>query len=366
MSLRNRWTSIWSAPYRTPAAVPESGTIETEPIVGYRSWIYSESPEGVPFLRSVTKDYQWLPFEPSHGDISGDGGIYAFKTPDEAWRYAVPRSISGEVYLWGMVLEHAEGFRAEHAYPKELWVGKDFDATMIVRLEETYGVPVVIKEAPTPPVQPPMNFRPAAHSSLSAITSTLAEFVVDTVYDRETICGSRMHLFSVPVGQMSYGIDGIPAMKTFNRTNMYQCACMPAPNRFLIKSLRCAFFEADGSLVPVTDPIYWDATLELSICMKTYWRSPCAHVCDPANLLAATDWSKIPHEERLLLIDRLRSSNSLVSDSVNFGGLILPGIDGVMIEQQQSFQVKIDGAEKWQGRREVMVALEGISGRAVM
>jgi hypothetical protein len=343
--------------------------IETESIVGFRSWALRESPEGVPLLYSVTRDFCWLPFEPSHGELIGDGGIYAYKTQSDTWQYAAPGTICGEVNLWGMVLDYDEGFRAEHAYPKELWVTSEFDATMIVRLEETYGIPVVIKEAPTPPAVSPTAFRglgATAANTTGMLTSGLGEFLVDTIYDREVISGANCHLFCLPVGQMTFGIDGLAMLKSYDRTNMWMACYLPAPERFLIKSIRCAFFEPDGSPVPVTDPIYWQSTLELNLCSKNYWRSPVAYLADPVVLLAATDWSAIPHEERIQLIDRLRTNNALTGKGSNGSGPLFPDIDGVLIDQQQSFQIKISGAENWKGRREVMCALEGISGRAVM
>jgi hypothetical protein len=164
---------------------------------------------------------------------------------------------------------------------------------------------------------------------------------------------------------MSYGVDSVPLVKSYDRTNMLISGMLPPPQRFLVKSIRCAFFEADGRVVPVTDPIYWESTLALSVQTKQYWHSPVAHIADPAVLLAVTDWSKIPNDERLQLLDRLRSGSSLVSGPTHFSNSEIPQIDGVMIEQQMCFQVRITGAEKWRNRREIMCALEGISGRAI-
>jgi hypothetical protein len=332
---------------------------ETEPIVGYRCWKFRESPEGIPILYSVVQDFCWPPFEAARGDVSDDGGIYAVKSIAEVWKYLDGDCISGSVNLWGTVMEHPEGFRAEYAYPKELWVQSDFDAAMIMRIEETYGVPVVIKEdIPKPSIPEPMQFT-------SSLSHGVMELLRDVVYDREAIHGSYMHIFCLPQGQMSYGVDGQPFMKDHSRTNMVMACQLQPPNRFVIKSIRCAFFEADGSPVPVNDPIYWEATVCLRLNRKFYWDSLAAFVADPAILMAGTDWSKIPAPERLQLIDALKAK--VTSGPTAFPGNVnISSIDGVAIEQQQHFDVEIRNLDKWRDRREVLVALEGISGRAVL
>ena len=352
-------------------SAPQPDPPETDPIVGYRSWKLVESSEGVPVLYSVVQDYCWLPFESAHGEVNANptdpnsdanphAGIYAFKSPDGL--YLEHDCIYGEVNLWGSVLEHDEGYRAEFAYPKELWVNKEFDATMILRLEEAYGVPVVIKEdlpiilAPPPP-PPPMKFT-------SGIQHGLMEIMRDVVYDRAPLNGSRQHLFCIPVGQMVTLTNRHALAKTFEWTNMVIAGMLPAPQRFVIKAIRCVFLEPDGRPVPITDPIYWTSTLTLRVCMKNYWQSLVAYVADPMILLGATDWSKIPAAERLNLINRL-------SAPLTCGSTPIPGtssncsVEGVAIDQQQNFGVQINVPDKWPDR-DVLVALEGVSGRTII
>ena len=355
-------------------SAPQPDPPETDPIVGYRSWKLVESSEGVPVLYSVVQDYCWLPFEPAHGEVNANpddpnsaddrhGGIYAFKSPQDVHQYAGFAHISGEVNLWGFVLEHDEGYRAEFAYPKELWVNKEFDATMILRLEEAYGVPVVIKEdlpvilAPTPP--PPMKFT-------SGIQHGLMEIVRDVVYDRENLGTSYKRLFCIPVGVMVTPYRRPPMIKTWERTNMVMASCLPAPNVFVIKAIRCVFLEPDGQPVPVTDPIYWQASLTLRVCMKQYWRSPCAYVADPMVLLGATDWSKIPAAERMNLINAISAPLTCGNTTMpGTNGCVSMGVEGVELAQQMLFDVEISGGENWPDR-DVLVALEGVSGRAVI
>jgi hypothetical protein len=69
-------------------------------------------------LASYSAQRIWLPGEPMEGqpDDHGGAGVWAFK---EAYRAAVKSqecfSALGTVWLWGNVIEHAEGYRAEFA-----------------------------------------------------------------------------------------------------------------------------------------------------------------------------------------------------------------------------------------------------------
>lgn len=353
-------------------------TNETEQIIGYRLWKLVESAEGMPVLYSVVQDYVWLPFEPaqpgpaqSSPDPGNHSGVYAHKDVDKIWEYYDPgergRTVAGAVNLWGTVIEHDAGYRAEFAYPKELWMPDDADPALIMRLEETYGVPVTLKEnfpvAPPPP--PPMQFKPAGRSIVG-----IMEVAKDVVYDRMPLMGETTHLFTRPLGSsVQHPLRGVYSVDV-RHTNMVMSSQLPAPCRFLIQGLRCAFFELDGSVVPITDPIYWESTIELMICMKRYWLSPAAHIAEPALLFAATDWSVMPAAVRLDLINKLAHritgwiSPGIAGDNLGAGEL-----DGVLIEQQMPFSAKVrvnfEKLEKLVGR-EVSFTLEGIQGRAVI
>jgi len=96
------------------------------PIVAYRVWVLS--PSG---LMSLNGEF-WPPnrrleasckrspdsHEPPHSACSC--GIYATKSVDQLQRigYASKGGVYGEVYLWGTVIEHKLGWRAQYAYPK--------------------------------------------------------------------------------------------------------------------------------------------------------------------------------------------------------------------------------------------------------
>jgi hypothetical protein len=102
------------------------------PVVAYRGWLLG--PRG---LMSLNGEF-WHPNQklqavckrpvirhtPPHGRCSC--GIYAAKSLDQlrAIGYA-EQGVHGEVYLWGTVVEHKLGWRAQFAYPKTLVVGPE-------------------------------------------------------------------------------------------------------------------------------------------------------------------------------------------------------------------------------------------------
>jgi len=96
------------------------------PIVGYRIWQWD-----APFLKSLSNGEPWFPGKPmtakccaglAHEQPPQERctcGIYAAReTLDQLARRM--RCIHGEVYLWGRVVEHTDGWRAQYAYPKTL------------------------------------------------------------------------------------------------------------------------------------------------------------------------------------------------------------------------------------------------------
>lgn len=83
-------------------------------------------------------------------------GIYAMK---EKWGVPGYQSnpIAGEIYLWGTVIEHEKGWRAQFGYPKNLVVYERKLFPFIPYLSWKYGVPVQEGKRPvSPPVIPPV------------------------------------------------------------------------------------------------------------------------------------------------------------------------------------------------------------------
>ena len=124
-----------------------------EPIIGIRKWYimdFTQDGKSDPCLRSVYFQEYWEPGEvlaSKHYDSSYASGIskeskkllsYTLPTMENyaglsAWK-SLPLDAKdagngwgncwGEVYLWGAIVEHELGYRAEFAYPKCLFVNQ--------------------------------------------------------------------------------------------------------------------------------------------------------------------------------------------------------------------------------------------------
>lgn len=77
---------------------------------------------------------EWLAYIQKTRKVLNDASI-----PVWTHTYAM---LAGSVKLWGVVQVHEDGYRAEFAYPQELWVPHDFDPVTILELERSYGVHV--------------------------------------------------------------------------------------------------------------------------------------------------------------------------------------------------------------------------------
>jgi hypothetical protein len=138
--------------------------ILAELIVGYRVWVYDDG-----YLRSAYKsEVKWPHRKMLTRDIYDNKGIHAVKE----YKTVIPLlkeyclgcssapsafnptgqakpdrcGVAGAVYMWGEVKEHAIGYLSEFAYPKEFYVGDDFDPLAAMQIEENYGVSVCLRE----------------------------------------------------------------------------------------------------------------------------------------------------------------------------------------------------------------------------
>ena len=111
------------------------------PIVGYRVWRWN-----VTGLKSLNGE-PWLPGRPLAAECQAVArgtrvkalhgtqqlphsnctcGVYAAKNLEHLRQFGYEgRGIHGEVYLWGTVVEHKLGWRAQFAYPKSLFLPPD-------------------------------------------------------------------------------------------------------------------------------------------------------------------------------------------------------------------------------------------------
>ena len=108
-----------------------------EPIRAWRAWRSSAEADGSLVLQSLTHaggGTRWPPGETLQARCAVKAhqapnsactcGIYAHKTREAAIAQAAgaPGTVVGEVELWGAVVEHEHGYRAQWARPDALWV----------------------------------------------------------------------------------------------------------------------------------------------------------------------------------------------------------------------------------------------------
>ena len=155
----------------------------SEPVVGWRAWIVTETADGLR-LGSVLNELAWplgqpvvaecrrhedpfaepVPPHPVPG-VPCSCGFHAARDPADALSYASGRDepgtvcrILGEVALWGHLVQTEAGWRASHAYPARLYV-PGCDLAVALR---GYGVPISCAEcaslsSPTCTATPPLS-----------------------------------------------------------------------------------------------------------------------------------------------------------------------------------------------------------------
>lgn len=108
---------------RTGSFVVEDDGIKAGEIIAMRCWWADGD-----LLRSIyRRDVEWLPDGPMYGDVTAGFGVHAFKHVDDLLAYAYESLsytcrectpaylITGKVALWGEIVEHEKGYRAEYA-----------------------------------------------------------------------------------------------------------------------------------------------------------------------------------------------------------------------------------------------------------
>jgi hypothetical protein len=111
-----------------------AGGTETEVIVGWRawrlvSWKLFKAPHEVQ-LESIVYPMIWHPVKPVQAPVGLEvpSGVHAWQTNAQCVAHSKLYGdyardwIIGEVSLWGHVVKHEHGYRAEFAYPRRLIV----------------------------------------------------------------------------------------------------------------------------------------------------------------------------------------------------------------------------------------------------
>jgi hypothetical protein len=136
------------------------------PVIAYRVWQWDSAG-----LKSLNNE-RWLPGEAlqakcragvalAHG-APGDCcscGVYAAKDFDHLRRIGyLHYGVHGEVYLWGTVVEHKLGWRAQYAYPKSIILPPDTIPFKMSEVESRlgplllYAVEISIASAASAPI----------------------------------------------------------------------------------------------------------------------------------------------------------------------------------------------------------------------
>jgi hypothetical protein len=134
--------STWGTfafPSSEPAKPIENAGIRAGEIIAPRGWLVGNGT-----LHSIYRRHVWQPGAPMTGDVRGAYGVHAFKTADSLTEYIIgyrlhhammesheammarvfemehkpqpqPTFAIGSVALWGDVIEHERGYRAEFA-----------------------------------------------------------------------------------------------------------------------------------------------------------------------------------------------------------------------------------------------------------
>lgn len=209
------------------------------------------------------------------------------------------------------------------------------------------------------------------------IAPMMAEIVPEVVYDSEPLGSesNRLALFVNPFGAAPANQPNL--RKTQRDTNMWLSGSLPAPQRFLMTGIRCIYFEPSGEVVPVTDACYWDTTIEFLVSSKIYWLSPVALAVDPMILTTPAQWNEMGLDRRLQLMKRFGQHSECAA--IRPDQIVSPGfpkdvtgksfdgvkVEGILIEQQQNFGVRIDHQGKWPGRR-ILCCLDGRMVRPIL
>lgn len=197
-----------------PADDPDRIALYAGTFTGWRSWLIDR--EGN--LNSSTASGVWpaaaaLEMTCHVGgrhtvpDPACSCGIYAFKTQQdlENSEYAQHGSVRGRVALWGRVLECEHGYRAQRAYPVQLWVAAELPIGVVDQLRTKYAVPIVgtyprdgrpDPPLPVPPIPNPLNANSVivAGQQLATISRAIAAIapIASTTYALRLPIGTQI------------------------------------------------------------------------------------------------------------------------------------------------------------------------------
>lgn len=112
-----------------PEPPPLTKSLVAGPVVGYRIWRLYRNADDL-FLAAISRADVWpagMPLHAGKPQPAGGVGAWALRGPEDLKPDAYNRDpiaggrfvcfLTGRVALWGKVIEHEKGYRAEYAYP---------------------------------------------------------------------------------------------------------------------------------------------------------------------------------------------------------------------------------------------------------
>jgi hypothetical protein len=137
-------------------AADQAAGIRIGEILGWRWWYVNNG-----LLKSPFMDCMWSPDGPTEGNITGGFGVYVMKdrglaasqadkslwfSSDDLWgwnnwrrRLPSPHAAYGSVRIWGEVMEHAAGYRAQYARVASIDGVYPENDELLATLRATYG-----------------------------------------------------------------------------------------------------------------------------------------------------------------------------------------------------------------------------------
>ena len=122
-------------------------------VIGWRGWRVRKD-NGLVRLLSFAQFAEWPArevFEATCGKSHEPPGarcscgIYAARTLDHLREMGyVSGAVFGQVSLWGTIVEGEQGWRAQYAYPRQLFL-PHYDWRLVRPLRELYGIPAKLK-----------------------------------------------------------------------------------------------------------------------------------------------------------------------------------------------------------------------------
>lgn len=150
--------SIAAASALNPEPLQDAGLRAGE-VTAWRCWRINKG-----FLRSCFVESIWAPGEPMTGTPNSHFGIHAWKTLAKTLDYGLHDVagggpfVIGQIELWGDIIEHEHGYRAEFAAIKSLDMVFGAERDLLVGLRTLYSVggrddlvPPKMPETPAPP-----------------------------------------------------------------------------------------------------------------------------------------------------------------------------------------------------------------------